>query len=538
MMTALILSVAAAASAVQNDSVPLYDDLGDHHHRITTKSQATQQYFDQGLRLVYAFNHAEAVASFHQALATDESCAMCWWGAALALGPNINLGMDEPAAVDAWHAIGRAKALAANVSPVESAFIDALALRYAADPKAPRPPLDSAYARAMRELTRQFPGDDDAAVLYAAAVMNLSPWLYWNTDMTPRPGIPDVLDVLERVSSRNPEHAGACHLYIHAVEAAQPKRAEPCADRLAGLMPGAGHIVHMPGHIYIRVGRFADAITANQHAIHSDETFIQDRDPSGAYPLGYYPHNFHFLNFAAMMAANREIAYQSAADLAAKSAPELLGVPGLGGAIQHYHQALLFAYIRFEDWNAILHAPAPPQDFAYPTGLWRYARGLAFARTGDTHAARWELNELKRLAARPELENLYILGYNSARSVLSVARQTLAGEIAAARGDMDKAIARLKAAVAIEDAFIYMEPPEWPIPPRQHLARVMAFAGDHDAAIVVWQQDLERFPENVWSLRGLAQSFAIEGRTEEAAAVHLRLAKALAGSGGAKPHGH
>jgi tetratricopeptide (TPR) repeat protein len=537
MMTALILTLAASATAVQGDTVPLYDDLGDHHHEITTTSPTTQQYFDQGLRLVYAFNHAEAIASFRQALATDESCAMCWWGIALALGPNINLGMDEPAAIDAFNAIGHAQELGDDVSPVERGFIDALARRYVADPTAPRPPLDSAYARAMGELTKRHPADDDAAVLYADAMMNLSPWLYWNTDMTPRPGTEDVLETLERVANRSPAHAGACHLYIHAVEAARPKRAEPCADRLAGLMPGAGHIVHMPGHIYIRVGRFADAIAANQHAIHSDETFIQDRDPSGAYPLGYYPHNFHFLNFAAMMAANRDIAYQSAADLAAKSKPELLGVPGLGGAIQHYHQARLFAYIRFEDWNAILAAPTPPQEYAYPTALWRYARGLAFARTGDADAARWELNELKRLGAEPELKDLYILGYNSAESVLSVATQTLAGEIAAARGDMEKAIVRLKAAIAIEDAFVYMEPPEWPIPPRQHLARVLSLSGMHEAATVAWQQDLERFPENVWSLRGLAHSLAIQGRAGEAADVHLRLAKALTGSGG-RGHSH
>ena len=537
MLTALILSL-AASTAVQGDSVPLYDDLGDHHHEITTSSRTTQQYFDQGLRLIYAFNHAEAEASFRQALASDQSCAMCWWGVALARGPNINLAMDEASAAEAWNAIRHAKGLASNVSPVERGFIDALAQRYAADPAAARPPLDSAYALAMTELARTFPDDDDAAVLYADAIMNLSPWLYWNTDMSPRPGTEAVLAALEQVANRNPKHAGACHLYIHAVEAAQPKRAEPCADRLAGLMPGAGHIVHMPGHIYIRVGRFVDAIAANQHAIHSDETFIQDRNPSGAYPLGYYPHNFHFLNFAAMMAGNREIAYQSAADLAAKSTPELMAVPGLGGAIQHYHQAMLFAYIRFEDWSAIIAAPSPPAEYPYPTALWRYARGLAFARTGDTSAAQWELNELERLGRDESLEELYILGYNNAASVLAVAGQTLAGEVAAASGDMEQAIVRLKAAAALEDAFIYMEPPEWPVPPRQHLARVMTLAGQHEDATNVWQQELDRFPENVWSLRGLAESLALQGRTEEAAAVHIRLAKALTGSSAGMKHDH
>lgn len=536
-MNILVLSLAIAGATMQSDTVPLYADLGDHHHQITTSSPMAQKYFDQGLRLVYAFNHAEAVASFRYALRFDDACAMCYWGIALALGPNINLAMDDESVVAAWQAARRASELAASSSPVEGGFIEALAKRYASDPTVPRAPLDSAYAAAMGRLVQQFPGDDDANVLYADAMMNLSPWLYWTPEKKPRPGTESALEALERVTTRSPKHAGACHLFIHAVEAAFPARAEACADRLAGLMPGAGHIVHMPGHVYIRVGRFADAIAANQHAIHSDETFIQDRDPTGAYPLGYYPHNFHFLNFAAMMAGDRAIAYESAADLAAKSKPELLDVPGLGGAIQHYLEAELFAYLRFEDWPAILDAPAPPASHAYPTGLWRYARGIAYARMGDPDRAAQELEALKTAAAADGLAELYILGYNSGQSVLSVSTATLAGEVAAARGDMETAIARLCAAVALEDTFIYMEPPEWPIPPRHHLGAIQLRAGRLADAESTFERDLERFPENVWSLEGLARSLTLQGRTADAAAVHDRLVRALQGTGPRK-HSH
>jgi tetratricopeptide (TPR) repeat protein len=292
----------------------------------------------------------------------------------------------------------------------------------------------------------------------------------------------------------------------------------------------------MPGHIYVRIGRYADAIRANQHAIHEDETFIADRNPQGVYPLGYYPHNYHFLNFAAMMAANEEIAKKSATDLAAKATPELLRMPGLGGAVQHYSMTPLFAAIRFERWSEILSAAQPASDLTYSQGLWRYARGLSYARQGQTDRAAVELAELRKLAASPALESLYILSYNNGKSVLSMAVATLEGEIAAAQKKWDEAITRLKTAMAVEDGLVYIEPPEWPVTVRQHLGRIQLAAGRYADAEVTFTQDLDRFAENVWALRGLAESLTRQGKTTAANAVQKRIERALQGS--AVPHQH
>jgi tetratricopeptide (TPR) repeat protein len=525
----LPLAIALAPGLVPGDTVPLYDDLGDHHHAITTTQPVAQAYFDQGLRLVYAFNHAEAILSFREALRHDSACAMCWWGIAVAYGPNINVGMDAESGTAAWQAAREALRLAPATSAKEQAFIEAIQARYGEDPLADRAARDSAWATALGSLARQYPDDDDAAVLYADALMNLSPWIYWTKEGKPRPGTDEVLRALEGVTSRNAKHAGACHLYIHSVEEHYPERAVPCADRLAGLMPGAGHIVHMPGHIYIRVGRYADAIAANQHAIHEDESFISDRNPQGVYPLGYYPHNYHFLNFAAMMAANEEIAIQSATVLAAKSTPDLLRVPGLAGSIQHYLLAPVFASMRFDRWADVLEAAAPPADLPYPTGLWHYGRGVALARQGEPDRAVAELDALRAAAAAPGLDELFILSYNDAASVLRIAEASLAGEIAAARKDWKGAIASLGEAVRLEDALVYIEPPEWPITPRQQLGRVQLLAGRHAAAERTFEEDLREFPENVWSLRGLVASLENQGRVADAKAVHERLARALTG---------
>ena len=536
-LSALALAVGAAAQQ-PSDSVPLYDNLGDHHRTITTSSPMSQKYFDQGLRLVYAFNHAEAIASFQQALAFDAECALCYWGIALAFGPNINLPMDSASGVAAYNAAASAHRLADKTTAAEQALVAAIVARYGKDPAANRAQLDSAYARAMGGVARRFGDDDDVATLYADALMNLSPWVYWTDDAQPRTGTPEMLSALEEVTARNAKHAGACHLYIHAVEAKFPKRAEPCADRLAGLMPGAGHIVHMPGHIFIRVGRYADAIRANQHAIHEDETFIADRNPQGVYPLGYYPHNYHFLNFAAMMAANEEIAVKAAMDLAAKAQPELLRTPGLAGSMQQYLQTPLFAYLRFEKWEQILALQAPPADLTYATGLWQYARGIAHARTGDVEGAQADLAAMREAAARPELRELYILSYNSAASVLAIAEATLAGEVAAARKQWAEAEHQLTRAAELEAALVYIEPPEWPVTAHQHLGRVQNEAGRFAAAEKTYEADLARFPENVWALRGLAMSLEKQGKMAEAKAVQARLQKAMSGSAKAPARSH
>jgi tetratricopeptide (TPR) repeat protein len=520
----------AAAPMPQQDTVPLYDDLGTHHHAITTSSPRTQQYFDQGLRLTYGFNHAEAIASFEEALRSDPRCAMCYWGIALAYGPNINLPMDSASGAAAYEAARGAQTHAAQTTPVERALIRAIAARYGADPKAARAQHDSAYAREMAAAYTAHADDDDVATLYADALMNLSPWVYWTRALEPRPGTSGMIEALEAVSARNLEHAGACHLYIHVVEAAYPKRAEPCADRLAALMPGAGHIVHMPGHIYIRVGRFVDAIRANEHAIHADESFMEDRKPQGVYPLAYYPHNIHFLNFAALMADRPDIGLESATRLAEKSTLELQRTPGLGGFSQHYAQAPAFAALRFERWDDVLAQPMPPADLTYANGLLRYARGVAQARKGDAAGAQVEMEGLRAAAADPALAQLTILSYNTAADILGIASEVLAGEIATAQRNWDEAERRFGQAAEREDALIYIEPPEWVIPPRQNLARAQMLAGRHAAAQRTYEADLERFAENVWSLRGLKESLEKQGKTAEAEAVRGRIDKAMQGT--------
>ncbi|MBT8489211.1 MAG: hypothetical protein KJO65_10355, partial [Gemmatimonadetes bacterium] len=310
---------AAAAQGVPDGSAgpPLYDDLGEHHVAVTTDSPEAQEYFDQGMRLYYAFNHAEAVRAFRAAQQLDPNCAMCWWGEGLAFGPNINLAMDGESALAAYAATRGALDRVNHASEKEGAMIEALAVRYAAGAPEERTHLDRAYAEAMGELAQDYPSDPEIRVLHAEALMDLRPWDYWTEDGRPQPGIQTALDGLGFVQEMDPEHPGACHFYIHAVEKLFPERAVPCAERLAGLMPGAGHIVHMPGHIYIRVGRYQEAIEANRHAIHADETYISDQRPAmGMYTAGYYPHNYDFLAFASMMVGQGDEAVESAQKVA------------------------------------------------------------------------------------------------------------------------------------------------------------------------------------------------------------------------------
>ena len=506
--------------------VPIYEDLGDHHYAVSANAEA-QRYFDQGLRLTYAFNHAEAVLAFDEAARLDPNCAMCYWGTALALGPNINAPMDSASGARAYEAVRRA-AQAAGADERERALIEALATRYADPPPAARAGLDSAYALAMAEVARGYPDDLEVATLYAEALMDLSPWNYWNADGTPRPATPEILATLEGVLERQPVHPGACHFYIHAVEAALPAQAIPCAERLAGLMPGAGHLVHMPGHIYIRVGRFADAVLANEHAVHADETYIRDQSPDlGLYTLAYYPHNYDFLAFAATMAGRSAQALAAARKPESLVPAEMLGAPGMG-PLEQFASGPLRVLVRFGRWDEVLAAPAPA-ELPYLQATWHWARGMALAGQGDTEGAGVELAELRGLAQEPSLSEM-VVGYNSASAVLAVAVDVLAGEIAARRGDYPEAIARLRAAAANEDALTYGEPPDWPVPVRHHLGAALIEAGRPGEAEVIYREDLERFPENGWSLRGLAASLEAQGKAAEAAEVEVRLQRAWEGA--------
>lgn len=523
-MLSLLIPV-ALLTAAGADTVPLYDDLGDHHFAVTTTTPEAQRYFDQGLRLYYAFNHAEAVRSFREAQRLDPECAMCFWGEALAWGPNINLPMDSAAGVAAHTAVTEAQAVDDDETPLERGLIAALAARYAAVPPSDRAHLDSAYTGAMAELLRQHPGHPEVAVLYGESLMDLRPWDYWTEQGDPQPGIADALARFERVTADDPEHPGACHFFIHAVEAEYPERAVACAERLADLMPGAGHLVHMPGHIYIRVGRYADAIRANEHAIHADETYIRDQRPgAGMYTVGYYPHNYDFLAFAAAMAGRSGMAIESAEKVAALIPDEMLGAPGMGFT-EHWSTRSLQMRIRFGRWDEILSSPAPREDLRHARGMWHYARGRALAARGEAAAAEAELAEVEAAAADPALEGVR-MEFNSSHDILGVAAAVLAGRIAGARGDLDEAVQQLTEAVRREDALLYGEPPEWSIPARQELGSVLLAGGRPEEAERVYREDLDRFRENGWSLAGLLEALRAQGRMEEAEQVEARLAAA------------
>ncbi|MGE0682572.1 MAG: hypothetical protein AB7P69_16940 [Candidatus Binatia bacterium] len=505
---------------------PLFDDLGTYHHPITTTSELAQRYFNQGMRLVYGFNHNEAIRSFQEVLRLDPNCTMAYWGIALALGPNLNDRMDNARGKEAYQAIQQAITLARHVGEHERAYIEALAARYAADPeKADRKTLDHAYADAMRNLSQRYPYDLDATTLFAAALMNTRPWDYWTADNQPKEGALELVAALESVLERNPDHIGAIHYYIHAVEAsAQPERALPYARRLAAQIPGAGHLVHMPSHIYLRVGLYEDAGESNARAVEVDEAYIEKEQPKGLYPMMYYPHNIDFLWAARHMEGRSTEAIAAARRLAARTTPEVARqVPPL----EAWTAMPLCALVRFGKWDEILAEPSPPKDLVYMTAIWRYARALAFVGQEKLEDAKKEYAQLETIANEMDDERM-IMGRNTAKNLLAIASHVVAGEIATKEGQMDTAIEHLEQAVQVQDGLTYTEPPPWYYPVRQSLGAVLLLAGKNAAAEQVYRKDLEKNPDNGWSLYGLAQSLRAQGKEKDAIVVEEDFKKAWA----------
>jgi tetratricopeptide (TPR) repeat protein len=497
----------------------LLEGLGTHHQAITTSSREAQAYFDQGLRLVYAFNHGEAEQAFRQAVRLDPASAMCYWGIALTQGSNYNSPTDAAREKVAYDAIQEALRRAPGVTPRERANIEALAKRHSAVAGADRAALDRAYADAMREVARRFPDDLDAATLFADALMNLRPWNLWKPDGTMQPETPEILATLERVLRADPNHPGALHLYIHAVEAGpDPRRGEVAADRLLPLMPGAGHLVHMPAHIYWRIGRYVDAVDANARAVKADQAYFAKREPSPIYRSLYYPHNIDFIWQSASMAGRSAETIRAAREYAA-SAPAAMvrEMPDMETA----PAAPYFALARFGRWEEILAEPAPPAEFPYATGAWRYARGLAFIATGRRPEAERELAALRQLAATvpPERSLAYFF---KTKTILGLAENVLAGELAARTGQRDVAVRHLLAAVAEQDGHWFTEPPVWYFPVRQSLGAALLAGGRPAEAEAVYRDDLKRNPDNGWSLFGLAASLRAQGKTGAAAEVDAR----------------
>ncbi len=496
-------------------TAPLFTGMGDHHHSITTKSAQAQRYFDQGLTLAYGFNHAEAARSFRQAIKLDRDCAMCNWGLAYVLGPNINAKMEDDALPESYAAMQQAVKLAKNASKSEQAYINALAKRYIDKPLEDRSSLDLAYAQAMGQVTQQYPDDMDAATIYAEALMDTMPWDYWTEEKKPKPEAQKVLDTLESILQQEPNHPGANHLYIHAVEAVRPQQAVAAADRLGSLVPGSGHLVHMPSHIYIRVGRYHDATVANQKAIAVDNDYITQCHAQGVYPLAYMPHNHHFLWFAATLEGNSQLATAAGKNVAAMVDPQMMREPGMG-TLQHFSIVPLYNMIRFGQWEEILATPQPEADLKYPTGIWHYARGLAYAAQNKIAESQQELEALDLLAHDPELEEVTIWDINTTQDILKVATEVLTGEIAAQAGKYPRAISHLSQAVILEDALNYDEPADWSIPARQYLGEALLQAKRYNAAEQVYREDLAIYPDNGWSLFGLTQSLQAQGKDSEA----------------------
>ncbi|HEX2827999.1 MAG TPA: tetratricopeptide repeat protein [Burkholderiales bacterium] len=523
----------AAAQAVSSGAAgaepPLMQGLGTRTIRITSSSALARQYFDQGYRLGWGFNHDEAIRAFKKAQELDPQCAMCYWGEAWALGPNINVPMDAKANAPALAALEKAKQLASGASAAEQALIGALAERYSADPKAERAKLDAAYVAAMRNTVKAFPDDLEVATLYADALMNVAPWDYWEAGgRRAKPATADLVPTLERVLKADPDHTAAIHLYIHAVEASdRPRRAERYADKLAQLAPNAGHLVHMPAHIYFVVGRYRDSLATNLKAVKVDETYLAARKPSGVYPLGYYPHNVHFVMVSAQMGGDGDTAIAAAEKLAAlipsEAARDVL-------MLQPIKAAPYFAHAQFSEAGTVMRLPRPAIDLPFVETAWRYARGIASAQNGDVKGAARELEELERINAANDYKAFEPLNI-PAKEVGKISAHVLRARIAQAGGDLDASIRELEAAIALQDKLPYMEPAYWYYPIRQTLGAVLLLKGDPRAARDAFGGALARTPNNAWALYGLAQAYEKEGLKREARAVEARFQRAWMGNG-------
>ena len=510
---------------IDRAGAPLLSGLGDHSHEITSDEEGVQEYFNQGLILAFAFNHAESVRSFKAAQTLDPSCAMCFWGEALARGPNINVTsngkavMSDEQRVKAFEALGKAKDLMANSTPQEQAYITALSSRYDGDISSDRNALDIAYAVAMGKVVETYPEDMDAASLYSEALMNTMPWNYWLDDGKPRSDTVKVITKLEEVLEREPDHPLAIHLYIHAVEASNtPERAESAADRLGSLVPGAGHLVHMPAHIFWRVGRYHDASEANINAAKVDEEYIAQCNAQGFYPAAYYPHNIHFLWAASTMEGRSELSIESALKVSKYvSLEQIMMFP----TIEYFHTIPLLSYVRFGKWDEILNFPKPTSELKYSQGIYHYARGMAYSAKEELDKALKEQVQILPLKDSEEVK-VIIKGGQPSGLLLDIANELLLGQIEFSKSNFSLASKHFATAVDLQDTLPYTEPPFWYYPSRQSLGNSLMKEGKASAAENVYKRDLKDYPRNGWSLYGLALALKEQGKLEEAEEAHKK----------------
>ncbi len=511
----------------EGQHAPLFEGMGVHNFDISSTDELVNIYFNQAIALTYGFNHLEAARSYEQVAMLELNSAIAYWGQALVLGPNLNVAMEPSSVKPAYEAIQKAKSLKKYASEKERDLIDALAERYSDDETlSDRTTLDHAYADAMRKLIAKYPNDPNVRTLLAEALMVIHAWDFWQWNGHPKEWTPEILEVLETGLKDYPRHTGLIHYYIHAVEASKtPGRALEYAKTMEDLVPGSGHLVHMPSHIYIRTGKYQEGVEANERAILVDNNYIAQCRQQGIYPLAYVPHNRHFLWAMATLQGNSKKAIMAAEHMASHINEESMRIPGLG-TLQHYWVTPLYAYVKFGKWDEILNTPKPADDLVYPLGVWHYAQGMAMIAQENIEAARKELSKLNKVREDIRLQDVTVWEINNATDVLTIASLSLEGEIFAASRNYDKAISILRKAASLEDNLNYNEPSDWHSPVRQTLGAVLLKAGKAKEAEKAYKEDLETFPENGWSLYGLYQSYVKQSKIEQAEAVKHRFEEA------------
>ena len=527
-----IIGAAAAQDHTMSTMKPVakMTGLGDLHHPVSTKNAEAQEFFDQGLRLIYAFNHDEAARSFQKAAELDPKLAMAYWGIAEAVGPNYNDPASEDRFKQAHEAIQKAVDMSGHASDAERGYISAMAKRFPADPKSDLRKAAEDYRDAMRDVVKNNPDDLDAATLFAEAGMNLHPWGLWHSDGTPEEGTQEIVATLESVMKRDPDHLGALHYYIHTVEASNsPERALAAANRLAALAPGAGHIVHMPAHVYIRTGDYAAAVKTNEEAAAVDRAYIKSSGVQGIYPMMYYSHNLHFIAMCSAMVGDYAEAYKAAEMLAAHVGPSVKNMPPLEG----FMTIPMAVNVRFHKWDAILSMKEPNAEMKTTVGFWHFARGMALAGKGKISEAEAEYKIVAEAEKATPADAIFQMPINNkTKDILKIAENVLGAQVALARKDNAAAVALLRDAVAVQDTLKYDEPQDWFFPVRESLGGVLLMSGDAKGAEQVFRDDLARNLRNPRSLFGLHRALKVQERNSDAWFVEQEFRKAWKGGAG------
>ncbi|MFD1096464.1 hypothetical protein [Salegentibacter chungangensis] len=502
----------------QDRKAPLFDGLNAVNFPISTKNKEVQRYFNQGLVLAYGFNHAEAARSFYYATKLDPECAMCYWGYAYVLGPNYNAGMEAGNYERAYDAIQKARKLSANTTKKEKALIEAMAKRYTEEAPEDRTDLDLAYSKAMKKVSDNFPNDPDIYAMYVESLMDMHPWDLYDKEGRPKEWTPEIVNLLEKAIETNPKHPGAHHFYIHAVEASNtPERAYKSAKAFDDdLVPGAGHLVHMPSHVYIRTGDYHKGTLANIRAVEADSNYVTLCHAQGAYPLAYYPHNYHFMAATATLEGNRKYAELGANKVSELVHPDLMKEPGWG-TLQHYYVIPLYVMVKLGDWDGILNSGMKTYGLPYPEAVKHYARGMAYLGEKQPEKAKAELKSLQKLGKDESLKEVSVWEINTVDNLVQIASKVLNAEILASENNYQESIALLKEAVAIEDALNYDEPPDWFFSVRHHLGAVQNEAGKYQDAIATYKEDLKKLPKNGWAYTGLRMAYQKLGDKENLA---------------------